>query len=360
MKDIVVNILVLLLSLLLTLLIAEIGARVYEGEYGFHNFIGLKRDLFRSAYPAEFDKELGWIPKEGDYQRNVWNTRVTILKDGVRSNGNNKQIESGEIILAVGDSFTFGDQVSDDETWPARLEKLSNTRVINGGVFGYGVDQSYLRMQALAAKYKPNIIIFSLIPDDIYRCSLSGRTSVPKPYFELSENDDLLLMNGHLQSYIPPENSLGILRGVLGYSYLAHELMSRTFPEYWLQGSWRSTRVHSKGAEITCRIFERLNHYAQEEKVKLYILAQYYRNEFEFEKDLGILDEVIACIDQDVLELIDMRTSLAELKEQDIDRYEDLFQAHMTREGNYFVASILWDAITKWKGMPGNAIQPTN
>jgi hypothetical protein len=91
---------------------------------------------------------------------------------------------------------------------------------------------------------------------------------------------------------------------------------------------------------------------------KLYTLVQNGKNGFE--KHLGYADEVIACIHQDVLELIDMRTSLAELKKHDIDRYENLFEGHMTREGNYFVASTLWEAITKWKGMPNNAIHPSN
>jgi hypothetical protein len=72
---------------------------------------------------------------------------------------------------------------------------------------------------------------------------------------------------------------------------------------------------------------------------KLYTLVQNGKNGFE--KHLGYADEVIACIHQDVLELIDMRTSLAELKEHDIDRYENI----MTREGNCFVASTLWESV---------------
>ena len=98
---------------------------------------------------------------------NIWKTKVTILEDGIRSNGEAAHAGTGDIILAVGDSFTFGDEVSDDETWPAKLEKISGKRVINGGVFGYGVDQIYLRMRTLARRYKPDIIIFSL--DDIQK-----------------------------------------------------------------------------------------------------------------------------------------------------------------------------------------------
>ena len=339
----VLNACLALFSVFVTFIVLEIAIRIYGHEFNFHNFLELRRDLFRSTYPSQFDKDLGWIPKKGNHQKNEWNTRVTIGENGIRSNGKDTQQEKPTTILAVGDSFTFGDQVSDDETWPARLEELSNARVINGGVFGYGIDQSFLRMQALASIYRPDIIIFSFSPNDIYRCELSERTSVPKPYFQLSAGNELVLMNEHLRSYTPSTKSLGLLRGVLGYSFLVHSvMMSRKNREYWLQGSWKSTQVHTDGARIACRIFDRLNRYAQEEKVALYILIQY--GEHEHERDLAVVDEVIPCLEKSGLKLIDLRYPLASVKEHDIQKYKSLFDVHMTREGNYFVASTLWDA----------------
>jgi len=353
MKNIFVNIFLSMLSLLFTVLILEIGARVYNSEYNFHNFVETRRDLLRSAYPAEFDKQLGWVPKKGSHPRNAWNTKVTILNDGIRSNGGVYGTRNGETILAVGDSFTFGDQVSDDETWSARLEEISNTRVINGGVFGYGVDQSFMRMKALASKYQPDTVIFSFIPGDIYRCELSERTSVKKPYFELSENGDLVLMKEHISPPVAP-GSLDIFRKVMGYSFLAHKLVSKAFSEYWLQGTFKATRVHSKGVEITCRIFEQLKRYVLKENITLYILVQYPKDAFE--KSAELVDEVIACIDQDVLEVVDLRASLAELKEDDVDRYESFFDGHMTSEGNDFLSSLLWETISKRNGMPNKTM----
>ncbi len=349
MKNKVGNICLSVLSILLTILALEIGARTYKGEFSFHNFLELHRDLFRSAYPAIFDKELGWIPKKGFHKKNVWNTRVTILDDGIRSNGNNKSKAGDEIILAVGDSFTFGDEVSDEETWPARLEAKSNNKVINGGVFGYGIDQSYLRMLDLAAKYQPTIIIFSFHPDDIYRCELSKRTSAPKPYFEIGGNGNLALMKKHVVPPASSENPLNIFKRALGYSFLIHKLASRGFREYWIEDRWKTTRVHSKGLAITCRVFEELKDYSQKNKVKLYILAQYDKwwLDDNHGNDIGIVDKVKSCIDQDVLKLIDLRTPLVELREYDPARFNNLFYGHMSKKGNEFVASILWESITK-------------
>src|SRR6516162_8074461 len=73
---------------------------------------------------------------------------------------------------------------SDWETWPAQLEKLSGTRVINGGVFAYGIDQAFLRARRLLDRYRFSTLIFSFISDDISRCRYSKVGSAGKPYFD--------------------------------------------------------------------------------------------------------------------------------------------------------------------------------
>jgi hypothetical protein len=348
MRNWFTNISISAFSVLFTLFLLELGLRVYTAEYGLQNFLEIKRNLFRAAYPSEFDAQLGWVPMKGEHPDNVWNTEVTILADGIRSNGKdrlaNESTEKGQVILAVGDSFTFGDQVSNEKTWPAMLEKISATRVINGGVFGYGIDQSYLRMLDLAAKYRPDVIIFSFIPDDIYRCELSERTSVPKPYFEISDGGELVLMNEHMPPHFPSESSLDLFRKIAGYSYLAHKLALRLAPEYWLQGSWAVTQVHSEGAKVACRIFEQLEEYGQREAVQMYILVQYEVDGIE--SDIGAVDEAMACVDQGAIRVVDLRSSLAELKASNIKQYKRLFYGrygHMTPAGNAFVASRMWE-----------------
>ena len=109
------------------------------------NFIYDRISLLRSGYPGQFDAELGYIPQPG-YSgiANVWGTHVTIDEQGIRSNGQQPpDIGGAPSILALGDSFVFGDQVSNAESWPAQLEAKLRRRVINAGVFGYGLDQSF-------------------------------------------------------------------------------------------------------------------------------------------------------------------------------------------------------------------------
>lgn len=336
-------------SLVLTLIFLEISARVYKSEYEFVNFWELTRNLFGSGYPTEFHQQLGWIPKHGfTGKKNAWGTEVTIQKEGIRANGKSA-IDSSkpkeDLILAVGDSFTFGDQVSDHETWPANLEKLTGIRTLNAGVFGYGVDQIYLRMKSLAIKYKPTIIVFSFIPSDVSRCELSERTSVAKPYFQI-RNNSLLLRNEHIRKKSKSGNE-DFLRHMLGHSFLIHKLMLHAFPGYWLQGSWLNKKVHSDGEAITCGIFKEIEDFLEEiPSVKEFYLLVQYRSH-QSEDDLLVIDRVLNCIKKNKIRIIDLRHLLSDIRKNNYQDYQDLFQGHMSAEGNLFVAKVLSKKISK-------------
>ena len=174
------NAVLLIASVSFMLLALEAGLRLRaykEGWiYQFTNFRNHYISTNKSNDPAAYDAELGWVPAEG-----VWGDKhegrpvVTILKDGIRSNGSGEVPDPTKPILAVGNSFTFGAQVSDWETWPAQLEVLSGRTVINGGVFAYGIDQAFLRARRLLNRHQFSTLIFSFIPHDIQRCQLSER-----------------------------------------------------------------------------------------------------------------------------------------------------------------------------------------
>src|SRR5438128_2007424 len=99
-----------------------------------------------TASPAVADKVLhvhdsllGHMPRPGA-SGIVSGAPVTIDADGLRYSGKNLPAGDGPI-LAVGDSYTWGEDVGDLEAWPAQLQRLSGRRVLNGGVTGYGFDQ---------------------------------------------------------------------------------------------------------------------------------------------------------------------------------------------------------------------------
>lgn len=93
---------------------------------------------------------------------------------GLRNNAEIDDDPNTFRILALGDSFTYGYYVHNEETWPARLEELLNQRlptrfqVFNAGVPGYTiVDQlGYLLDKGL--KLEPDLVVIGFYTNDIF------------------------------------------------------------------------------------------------------------------------------------------------------------------------------------------------
>jgi hypothetical protein len=99
-----------------------------------------------------------------------------------------------ERILVLGDSFTFGTDVSDDETYSHYLEAaLPNIEVLNLGVQGYGQDQMLLYLKEEGIKYHPNIVVLGFAYMDTNR-NLWRFFAFAKPKFD-STPDGLKLTN---------------------------------------------------------------------------------------------------------------------------------------------------------------------
>ncbi len=97
-------------------------------------------------------------------------------------------------ILFFGDSFTFGDGVSDSETYPYFLQQmLPDVEVINLAVHGYGHDQMLIYLKEESVKYQPDIVILGFLSMDSDR-NMLGFRDYAKPRFKL-ENNRLKLCN---------------------------------------------------------------------------------------------------------------------------------------------------------------------
>jgi hypothetical protein len=91
-------------------------------------------------------------------------------------------------ILVLGDSFTFGTDVSDSDTYAHYLESsLPNAEVLNFGVQGYGQDQSLLYLQEEGVKYHPDVVVLGFMFMDTYR-NLWNFFAFAKPKFEMTQD----------------------------------------------------------------------------------------------------------------------------------------------------------------------------
>lgn len=86
-------------------------------------------------------------------------------------------------VLLFGDSFTFGEEVSDEETYAHRLGLfLPGVEVANLGVNGYGHDQMWLALREEGLRLQPDAVVLCYVTDDAHRNLLTFR-SYAKPRF---------------------------------------------------------------------------------------------------------------------------------------------------------------------------------
>src|SRR5262245_7557130 len=139
------NLALLLLSLAVSLVFIEAGYRVAAGlpVLKLTNWRIDQVSTNRLGERAVFDPVIGWSLKPG--------TDIDGLETvdyGIRRNSTETTIRTGAA-LAVGDSFTEGWEVEDEESWPAVLEKMTGVPIVNAGVGGYGTDQIVMRAEQL-------------------------------------------------------------------------------------------------------------------------------------------------------------------------------------------------------------------
>jgi hypothetical protein len=86
-------------------------------------------------------------------------------------------------ILLLGDSFTFGDEVNDDETYARYLQdRFPNAEVVNAGVSGYAHDQMLVSLSELAPRLHPDLVVLGFLQMDMSRNQLGFR-DFAKPRF---------------------------------------------------------------------------------------------------------------------------------------------------------------------------------
>ncbi len=181
----------LLFSLLATCAIVEAALGVlgvHDENQNYHVF-GRRLRPYRlpivtvenliDEYLASDESELVWDPILG------WSPRPNSTGYG-DLHRNNAQGIRGDLPVALsaaagvyrialfGDSFTYGHEVDEKNSWGSSLgENLRaagvNAEVLNFGVAGYGMDQAYLRWSEFGRQFEPDLVVFGFQPENAKR-----------------------------------------------------------------------------------------------------------------------------------------------------------------------------------------------
>ena len=232
----------------------------------------------------ELDEELGWrIRKSGHnelYRANSAGIRAS-REYALRAPPNILRIQ------AFGDSFTHCDDVANDASWQAIMERTyANLEVMNFGVPAYGLDQAYLRYLNNGRRYQPDIVLIGFMTENFFRTVNTYRPflylrALPfsKPRYEIKQArlalipsrlktpDDFraLLLNPHevLSAMVISDYfyKIGYESGAIDWSpavrlskIFNREIKKRTGPRSMLKDG--RYNKHSEAFEITQKIFD--------------------------------------------------------------------------------------------------------
>jgi hypothetical protein len=127
------------------------------------NAQGLPSD--ESSSLMMFDANLGWDYPAGVVYRDI--DGITY-SHGPRGERVTRTSYGTSLVSTYGDSFTYGTDVKDGETWETFLGENLGTNVLNYGVAGYGTDQAYLKYKGNRGEHA-RVVMLCIWPENINR-----------------------------------------------------------------------------------------------------------------------------------------------------------------------------------------------
>ncbi len=84
---------------------------------------------------------------------------IVVVLSGCEQQPQLAKVPDNGVMLAFGDSLTYGTGASPDQSYPAILSQLTGRRVINAGIPGEISADGLLRLPALLDEHQPHLLI---------------------------------------------------------------------------------------------------------------------------------------------------------------------------------------------------------
>ncbi len=161
----------------------------------------------------KIDPSLGWyhVSNTKKYYTTEGETAL-ITQNELGHRGPNygpQKADGKKRVLVLGDSFTEGSQVGDDDLFTAIIANAdSNLEVMNAGIGGYNSVQEYLYLQKTGKELRPDLVLVMFYENDLAENCLSFYPSIgPRPFASI-ENGQLMIHENpspkeHLKYVLP-------------------------------------------------------------------------------------------------------------------------------------------------------------
>jgi hypothetical protein len=145
----------------------------------------------------EYDIDMGWknaanINTTPQYQGSIRTNAIGMRND---ENFSTAPTPGKPRLMIVGDSYSFGFGVSNEDTYAYQLAKvMPDWDVMNLAVSATGTDQHYLMYERVGEQFKPNIVLLGFYVLDYNRNTYSFR-DYAKPMYVPNADGSLTLTN---------------------------------------------------------------------------------------------------------------------------------------------------------------------
>lgn len=155
---------VVLLTISVCVAGSELLVRLILPQDTFNRLLMNRPAMFRESDVLEFELRPGY---RGKYVKTEFDTTITINSKGYRGREFDLKKDGRFRILIIGDSFTLGIGVQDDESYPSSMEKiltndyhLEDIEIINAGfAAGFSPDTYYLYLKERGLGLQPDLIL---------------------------------------------------------------------------------------------------------------------------------------------------------------------------------------------------------